>query len=83
MRTLHPNPFLYVTEEEFDFRMEQLKKRIPELSDSDMYYELQQIIAGFQDVHTAAVVLPVSVVDRLFPISVITCGESWPSTGWI
>lgn len=73
--TLHPNPFLYVTEEEFQFRMEQLKKRIPELSDTDMYYELQQIIAGFQDVHTAAPFVPFSVLDRFFPISVITCGE--------
>lgn len=72
--TLHPDPFCYVSEEEFDFRLEQLKSRILELSDSDMYFEIKKLIAGFCDPHTAAS-MPEFVYNRIFPFEEISFGE--------
>lgn len=73
-KELHPAPFKYVSEEEFDFRLEQLKRRIPELSDTDMYFEIRKLVAGFCDVHTTATG-PDYLYERLFPFSVISLGE--------
>ncbi len=71
---LHPVPFRYVSEEEFDFQLEQLKKKISKLSDNDMSFEIKKIIAGFCDTHTVANG-PASVYERVFPFDVIVLGE--------
>lgn len=72
--TLHPDPFCYVSEEEFDYQLEQLRSRISELSDADIYFEIERIVAGFCDPHTAASA-PEFVYNRIFPFDVITFGE--------
>ena len=72
--TLHPNPFCYVSEEEFDYQLEQLRNRISELSDADIYFEIEKIVAGFCDPHTVANA-PEFVYNRIFPFDVISFGE--------
>lgn len=71
---LHPDPFCYVSEEEFDFQLEQLKKKISKLSDNDMFFEIKKIIAGFCDLHTTISVWD-PLYDRAFPFDVIALGE--------
>lgn len=73
--TLHPAPFRYVSEEEFDYQLEQLKRRIPELSDTDMFFEIKKIVAGFCDVHTSVSTGPNYLYDRIFPFGWISFGE--------
>lgn len=48
----HLDPFYYCPEEEFDWKLDQLITRVGELSDSDIFYELDAIISGMGDTHT-------------------------------
>lgn len=69
IRTEHPDPFRFCTEEEFDLKMDQLSARVGELSDSDIYYELSIIVSSLGDSHTSLLGLDsVPVCDRLFPV---------------
>ena len=65
----HPDPFYFCTEEEFDWKMDQLSAKVGELSDSDIFYELAVIITGMGDTHTTLWWGgPLPICDRVFPI---------------
>ena len=63
----HIDPFYYCSEEEFDFKIDQLAAKVEKLSDNDIAFEIAAIIAGMGDIHTS-VTLPDSVFETLFPI---------------
>ncbi len=70
----HPDPFYYVSEEELDWQLEQLAQKVPELSDNDIFFELQKIVAGLGDNHTG-LSLPSSASAELLPIDVKYYGD--------
>ena len=49
----HADPFYFCSEEEFDWKIDQLISKVGKLSDSDIFYELSAIIAGMGDNHTS------------------------------
>ena len=49
---VHPNPFRYVTRDEFNARIAALKEQTPGLSDTEIAIRLQQIVALIGDGHT-------------------------------
>ena len=49
----HPDPFYLCSEEEFNWKLDQLVAKADDLSDNDIYFELAAIIAGMGDIHTA------------------------------
>lgn len=52
-KTKHPDPFYRCPEEEFDWKLDRLIAKVGELSDSDIFYELNAIITGTMgDTHT-------------------------------
>lgn len=51
-KTKHVDPFYMRSEEEFDWKLDQLIAEVGELSDYDIYFELSAIIAGMGDSHT-------------------------------
>ena len=65
----HMDPFYLCPEEEFDWKIDQLCKKVSSLSDNDMFFELSAIIAGMGDIHTV-VLPPDSLYDYRFPIDV-------------
>ena len=65
----HPDPFYLCSEEEFDWKIDLLCKKVTSLSDNDIFFELAAVIAGMGDIHTA-VFPPESLYDSLFPIGV-------------
>ncbi len=70
----HPDPFYYVSEEELDWQLEQLAKKVPELSDNDIFFELQKIVAGLGDNHTA-LHTPENIKSEWLPIGVKYFGD--------
>ncbi len=70
----HPDPFYYVSEEELDWQLEQLAQKVLELSDNDIFFELQKIVAGLGDNHTA-LIMPERITAELLPIGVGYFGE--------
>lgn len=70
----HPDPFYLCSEEEFNWKLDQLVAKVDDLSDNDIYFELAAIIAGMGDIHTA-VVAPDSFYDREFPVLVRYLGD--------
>lgn len=70
----HPAPFYLCSEEEFNWKLDQLAARVDDLSDNDIYFELAAIIAGMGDIHTA-VEVPDSLFDREFPVLVRCFGD--------
>lgn len=70
----HPDPFYLCSEEEFNWKLDQLAAKVDDLSDSDIFFELSAIIAGMGDIHTA-VVAPDSFYDREFPVLVRYLGD--------
>ena len=71
IRTEHPDPFRFCTEEEFDLKMDQLSAGVGELSDSDIFYELEAIITGTMgDTHTRLWWDgPLPLCDRIFAVN--------------
>ena len=65
----HPDPFYFCSEEEFDWKIDQLCKKVSGLSDNDLVYELTAIIAGMQDIHTM-VYATEPLYEYLFPVGV-------------
>ena len=63
----HLAPFYLCTEEEFDWKLDQLAGQVTELSDNDITFEIMAIIAGMGDVHTY-VQQYAPLYDRRFPI---------------
>ncbi|MDE6993890.1 MAG: hypothetical protein K2P41_05635 [Lachnospiraceae bacterium] len=51
-KTKHPEPFYFCSEEEFDWKLNQVIAKVGELSDSDIFYELVSAVAGMGDNHT-------------------------------
>ncbi len=70
----HPDPFYYVSEEELDWQLEQLAKKVPELSDNDIFFELSKIVAGFGDNHTS-IHTPDDLYSEYFPIGIRYFGD--------
>ena len=70
----HLDPFYLCTEEEFDWKLDQLLKKTNNLSDSDIYFEISVILAGMGDVHTAALE-PAYVLDETLAVGVRYFGE--------
>lgn len=62
----HIGPFYFHPEDEFDNKLDQLAKRVGELTDNDLYFELAAVVAGMGDLHTA-VLAPDSLYERIFP----------------
>lgn len=70
----HLDPFYLCTEEEFDWKLDQLAGRLAELSDNDITFEIMAIIAGMGDVHTVALE-PAYVLDETLAVGVRYFGE--------
>lgn len=70
----HTHPFYYVSEEEFDFQVEQLSQKVDRLSDLDVYFEFSKIVAGLGDNHTA-LSLPDNYFDQIFAVGTRYFGE--------
>lgn len=70
----HADPFYFVSEEELDWQLEQLAKKVPELSDTDLFFELSKIVAGLGDNHTA-LLTPEGFYSQIFPVGVCYIGE--------
>ena len=70
----HEDPFYYCSEEEFNFKIDQLGAKLGQLSDNDIYFEIAAIIAGMGDTHTI-VRLPESVYERFFPACAVYFGD--------
>lgn len=65
----HIDPFYLCSEEEFDFKLDQLAAEVGELSDNDIALEIVSIVAGLGDPHSIARP-PQSFFDRQFPVGV-------------
>lgn len=78
----HPDPFYYISEEEFDWQIEQLAKKVNSLSDMDIYFELAKIVAGLGDNHTV-LDKPDGFYDQVFPIGVKFFGEKLYLCGYL
>ena len=50
----HMDPFYLCPEEEFDWKLDRLEAKVGELSDEDIFYEINAVIAGMGDIHTVA-----------------------------
>lgn len=48
----HADPFYFCSEEEFNWKLDQLIAKVGELSDSDIFYEMDAILHGMGDTHT-------------------------------
>lgn len=67
----HRDPFALCSEEVFDWRLDQLKAKVSELSDIDFYYELRAVLAGMGDNHTyidPSEALSAQIYGRRFPV---------------
>lgn len=49
----HKNLFVYVKKEDFESVIEELKSRVKDLSDEEIFVELKKITARFKDAHTS------------------------------
>lgn len=78
----HPDPFYYVSEEEFDWQIGQLVKKVDQLSDMDLYFEFAKIVAGLGDNHTS-VHTPNDFNDRIFPVGAKYFGEKLYLCGYL
>lgn len=48
----HPNPFIYISEKEWDTNVETIKKNIWKLSDLQVSMELSHLVSSIRDMHT-------------------------------
>lgn len=53
IKSLHPNPFTRICEEDFNRRADDLRARLSDMSDARFYYELRALVAAIGDSHTA------------------------------
>ncbi|MDE6749562.1 MAG: S41 family peptidase [Lachnospiraceae bacterium] len=71
-KTKHKDPFYFCSEEEFDRKMDQLIEKVGELSDSDIFYELDAIISGMGDNHTRICEYgSLPICDRMIGVNII------------
>ncbi len=71
-KTRHLNPFFFCSEEEFDWKMNRLIDKVGELSDSDIFYELDAIISGMGDNHTRICEYgSLPICDRMIGVNII------------
>lgn len=66
---VHPDPFWCCPEENFDWKMEHLAARVSDLTDSEIYFELMQIVGELRDSHIVFGAAPFIYLDIL-PIDV-------------
>jgi len=64
----HPNPYLYISKDEFNNKIIQLKKEISNLNDDEVIVELLKIITSVRDGHT--MLHGKSLTDKWFPIRI-------------
>lgn len=77
----HKAPFYYTSEEELDWQLEQMAQKVPQLSDTDLYFELAKIVAGLRDTHT--LVYPTEeLYEHIFPIGMSYLGDKLYLTGY-
>jgi len=81
-KTKHMDPFYLCSEEEFDWKLNQLAAGVGELSDDDITLEIISIIAGLGDPHTYATP-PQSFYDWMFPIEVQYFGNKLYLTAYM
>lgn len=70
----HLSPFYSHSEAEFDSKLDLLAAKVGDLTDNDMYFELQAVIAGMGDLHTK-ILIPDSLYERVLPLDVIYFGD--------
>ena len=68
----HRDPFRFHSEEEFDWKLDQVKAKIGELTDTEIYFELAAVVAGMEDNHTSLVM---EDIGQFFPIEVACFGN--------
>lgn len=78
----HTDPFYFCSEEEFNWKIDQLAAKIDDLTDDDIYFELKAIIAGMGDTHST-VVPPDCIYDRLFPVLIWCFGDRVYMNGYL
>ena len=74
----HCDPFYLCSEEEFDFKLDQVKAKVSELSDEDFYFDLCEVLAGMGDAHTSITPseeLSEKIMNRCFPIKIRSIGD--------
>lgn len=77
---VHPDPFWCCSEEDFDWRIEHLASRVSGLTDSEIFFELMQIVGGLRDSHISfeyPAFLPLDVIPidmRYFDGHLYLCG---------
>lgn len=69
----HKDPFYLRSEEEFEFKIDQLAAKVGQLSDNNIAFEIAAIIAGMGDTHTM-VSFPEAVYETFFPVSAMYFG---------
>lgn len=72
-KKLHIKPFYFVEEEEFDFKIDQLKRHVAEISDENMFFEIQAVLSDFNDPHLR--LNDVQLYDEVMPIDTVCCGD--------
>lgn len=85
-KTRHMDPFYLCPEEEFDWKLDQLKAKVGELSDVDIYCELQAVIAGMGDNHTRlypSEALTEQMTSRQLPITTQPFGDHLYLSGYL
>lgn len=78
----HKDPFRYISEEEFNWKLDQLAAMVDDLTDDDIYFELTAIIAGMGDTHTR-VIPPDGISRRAFPVLVWYFGDRLYLSGYL
>ncbi len=81
-KTQHIDPFYLCSEEEFDWKLDQLSAKVGTLSDNDIALEIVSIVAGLGDIHSHATP-PRSYYERGFPVGIIFFGDRAYLTGYL
>ena len=72
---IHPDPYFHCSEEEFRWRLEQLAARVSELSDSDLYFEVESLVVALDEGRHSGAKLPDSLSGRVFPVLLQFLGD--------
>ena len=70
------------SEEEFDWKLDQLSAKVGTLSDNDIALAIVSIVAGLGDIHSHATP-PQSYYERAFPVGIIFFGDRAYLTGYL
>lgn len=78
----HENPFYLCSEEEFNWKLDQLAAKVDDLTDNDIYFELAAVMAGMGDIHTS-VLEPDCIYDEVFPVLICCFGDQVYLSGYL